>query len=380
MDMKQIRVVHSGSLNVRAGGPALSLWLCLKGLKNNGVDAVAVSEPIADGDLVHPLASPVFTQKTIGGSFAYVPGMADTLDQAGEADLYHVQGVWMLHGWQTARYARKHHKPYMVTLRGMLYPQALSGNKYVKQLALGTYQGYVLRHAAAVQCTCEEEMEHFRALGFNNPVAIIPNAIETDGIIDRPMQPKTKLRIGYLGRVHPRKRIEKLIYAFDTLRDRLGDAKLIVIGADDEEYLAFLKGEASRLNLPNVEFTGFLSGNAKDEAISSLSYLAVPSDFENFGNIVSEALVRGVPVYSSTGTPWQKLEEYGCGWWRDNSQESINDVIAEMIATPEEERLKMGENARTLVKNNLAVDYLGMKMKTLYKWILEGGNKPDFVY
>lgn len=51
-----------------------------------------------------------------------------------------------------------------------------------------------------------------------------------------------------------------------------------------------------------------MAGVEKDNAISSLTYLAVPSDFENFGNIVTEALVRGIPVIASKGMPWQELE------------------------------------------------------------------------
>ena len=50
-----------------------------------------------------------------------------------------------------------------------------------------------------------------------------------------------------------------------------------------------------------MRFTGFLVGEEKDKAITELSVLVVPSDFENFGNIVSEALVRGVPVIASKG-------------------------------------------------------------------------------
>lgn len=380
MDSQSIKVVHSGSLNVLAGGPALSLWLCLKGLRNNDVNALAVSGPIIKGKLISEEAHPIFTNKEYGGSFAFVPGLSTSLQQAGIADIYHVQGVWMYHGYQTARFAIKHGRPYVVTLRGMLYPQALKVNKTIKKIALNTYQGYVLKHAAAVQCTCTEEMEHFRALGFKNPVAIIPNAIETDGIIDQPLTSPDRLRIGYLGRVHPRKRIEKLIYAFDAHKESLKGAELVIIGTDDENYLNFLKEEVRRLNLTNVKFSGFLSGAEKERAISSLSYLALPSDYENFGNVVNEALVRGVPVYSSTGSPWQILEQYDCGWWRPNSQESINNVIQEMINTPDERRLQMAQNGRNMILENFSVDRLGLKMKEVYSWILKGEPQPDCLY
>lgn len=376
-----MKVIHIGSLNVRSGGPTLSTWLTIKGLRANGVEAVPVIAPIAAGDrLIDIAANPVYTSARKYGKLAYVPGLNDTLDNAGPADIYHVQGIWQLSGYQVSRYAKARQKPYVVTLRGMLYPQALAQKSLSKKLSMIAYQSSVLRNAAAIQCTCTEEMEYYRQLGFKNPVAIIPNPIEIEGVAERPISNKPRLRIGYLGRVHPRKRIERLIYAFATHRELLKNAELVIIGADDKDYESFLKDEVKRLELDNVVFTGFLSGEEKDNAITSLSFLAVPSDFENFGNIVTEALVRGVPVYSSTGTPWQTLAEYDCGWWADNSQESVNSIILKMARTSDANRIRMGENGKRLMREQFAVDILGKKMLRLYSWILNGGEKPEFVY
>ena len=39
--------------------------------------------------------------------------------------------------------------------------------------------------------------------------------------------------------------------------------------------------------------------------------------------IIAEALVRGIPVIASKGTPWQDLETHNCGWWVDNDLDTI---------------------------------------------------------
>lgn len=126
----------------------------------------------------------------------------------------------------------------------------------------------------------------------------------------------------------------------------------MIIGGGDEIYRAFLEAEVKRLDVKNVEFTGFLTGKEKDDAITGLSLLVVPSDFENFGNIVTEALVRGVPVIASKGMPWQELEECHCGWWIDNDQNSINQTLLEAVTIPNEERLRMGMNGKRLMREN----------------------------
>ena len=376
-----MKILHSGSLDVKSGGPALSTYLTIRGLRNAGVDVDMVMPPLGEeGKLIADDVNLHYTAPVKNSRMEYMPRMNRLLKELPQYDLYHVQGLWQWLGHSVASYARKQKKPYVITLRGMLYPQALAHSTLIKKISLALYQRNDLRRAACIQATCKEEMNYYRELGFTNPVAILPNPIEVDGIIERPIPPKTKLRIGYLGRIHPRKRIERLIYAFDALCDELKDAELLIIGAGDKQYEQFLREEVIRLNLHNVRFAGFLTGEEKDKAILSLSYLVVPSDFENFGNIVTEALVRGIPVIASKGMPWQELDEFLCGWWIDNDQETINHTLHNAINLPELERLQMGIKGKQLIKEKYAVDKLGEKMKQLYEWVLYGGTQPDFVY
>lgn len=376
-----LTTLHSGSLNVNAGGPAMSMSLTLKGLEKVGVNTIALCEQIpANGKLISQNLNVQFTHAGKFGSFAYVDNLNECLEKNIDIDIYHIHGTWMYHGYAVAQYAKKHGKPYLVSPRGMLYPQALAHHAFLKKVMMRLYQRRIFADASCIQATCREEMEHYSRLGFKNPVAILPNPIEIEGIINRNITEKKQLKIGYLGRVHPRKRVERLIYAFDALRSQLSNAELLIIGTDDKQYEQFLRDEVKRLGLKNVTFTGFLTGHAKDNAISSLSFLAVPSDFENFGNIVTEALVRGVPVIASKGMPWSELEEYNCGWWIDNDQASINETLLKAISITDAERVQMGLNGKKLIQEKYSVEILGKKMKQLYEWILNGGEKPEFVY
>lgn len=376
-----MKALHSGSLNVNAGGPALSMSLTLKGLEKAGVKTVALCEQIPQNDkLITSDLNIRFTHQPKYGTFAYVNNIKDCLEKEGGVDVYHIHGTWMYHGLAVSRYANKMGKSYVVSPRGMLYPQALAHHALLKKIMMALYQGKVFSGAACIQATCREEMEHYRALGFKNPVAVLPNPIDISGVIDREIPHKPIFKIGYLGRLHPRKRVERLIYAFNEKKKQLEDCRLVIIGGGDEKYQKFLEDEVKRLNLTNVEFTGFLTGKEKDNAILDLSLLVVPSDFENFGNIVTEALVRGVPVIASKGMPWQELEEYHCGWWINNDQESINHALLNAIALSPEKRIQMGMNGKRLMRENYSVEVLGEKMKRLYEWILNGGQKPEFVY
>ncbi len=378
---KEMKILHSGSLDVKSGGPALSTYLTIKGLSSVGVETDIIMPPLnINGSLISDDVTIHYTRHVINSRLGYMPGIKETLRSLPMYDLYHVQGLWQYIGHAVTSFARVHKKPYVMTLRGMLYPQALAHSTWIKDLSLMLYQKRDLQQAACIQATCIAELDYYRALGFSNPVAVIPNPVDVKGLMGRPIHSKRKLKIGYLGRLHPRKRIERLIYAFSTLREELKDAELLIIGADDKSYEQFLRNETDRLQLTNVRFTGFLTGVEKDELITSLSYLVVPSDFENFGNIVTEALVRGVPVIASKGMPWRDLEECHCGWWIENDQDNINKTILEAIHTSDDERIEMGLNGRNMIVERYSVEVLGEKMKRLYGWILNGGKKPEFVY
>ena len=274
--------------------------------------------------------------------------------------------------------ARKKGRPYLITPRGMLYPQDIAkASTTFKKLSLKWRLLEDLNKAACIHVTCNEEMEHCRNLGINAPFAVIPNPVEIKEYAHR--KKDDVFRVGYLGRVSRRKNVEGLIYAFDKLRNEIHNAELLIIGGDDPQYEHFLREEVERLKLKNVRFTGFLSGEEKDKALASCSILAMPSEFENFGNVILEGLIRGIPCVATKGAPWEVLETHHCGWWVDYNQDSITDAICKAYHTDTSELIIMGENGKHLLKDQYSVEAVANSMKDVYDWIL-GGQKPDCIY
>lgn len=374
--MKILHIIPS--IGINSGGPALSTYLTVKGLREENADAEIITFQIAEkSDKL--IAEELFikTLPSVTNSFAYSGELKKYLKANPQYDIYHIQGIWQYPSLITPRIARETKTPYIITPRGMLYPQDLAKGRLKKSIFLKLFLMDDLQKAACVHATCAEEMNHLRDLGVKSPIAVIPNPIHIPKKVEFV---KDKLRVGYLGRVHPRKNIARLLYAWEQLQNKINDGKLVIIGDGDKEYMSFLKQETERLQLKNVVFTGFLSGEAKEDALNSLSYLVVPSDFENFGNIVTEALVREIPVIASKGTPWQELETYQCGWWVENDIETLIQTIEKVINLSEDERKTMGKRGRKLMEEKYAVEIVAKKMKQLYQWILTKDEKPEFVY
>lgn len=374
-----MKILHTISgLGVSSGGPSRSVFYTVQGLQQQGVDATILTYRPRKGDSF--VANECFIKElpSTAPRFGYSPVLKKYLLNH-QFDLYHTQAIWQYPTYITAKIARKNKKPYIITPRGMLYPQALKKSAWKKQMMLALSLKKDLNEATAIHATCKDEMYHLRALGIKSPIAVIPNPVHFE-VKDIPTVVNDKVRVGYLGRVHPRKNIERLIDAWSRLGNRVDDCELVIIGAGDDTYHQFLKNEAIRLHLGNVVFTGFLTGMEKDKAVESLAYLVVPSDFENFGMIVPEALVKGIPVIASKGTPWGELSTHHCGWWVDNDVNTLAETVETAVNTPEDLRRKMGENGVRLVKENYSIEVVAQKMKRLYDWILNGGIRPDFVY
>lgn len=375
-----MRVLHSGTLSASVGGPAMSTYLTLKGLQSLGVDAEIIQYELENGDVLRGNEVPIhFASHLPNNKFGYSHAYKKAVSKISDVDIYHAQGIWQYPTYALIDVARKHNKPYVITPRGMLYPQDIrKSNRFFKQLSLFCRLRNDFNRAACVHVTCEEEMRHCRRLGITSPMAVIPNPCDVG------THTYTKydaiFRIGYLGRISPRKNIEGLIYALNELRSKTENTELLVIGGGDVQYEDFLRKEGKRLALNNIKFTGFLSGEEKDKAIASCSIIVMPSEFENFGNVILEGLIRGIPCIATKGAPWEDLNTYHCGWWVDYNQNAITEAIYKAYNSPAELLKKMGENGKNLVKKKYSVESVASKLKMTYDWVLGNADQPDFVH
>lgn len=372
-------ILHYGTFDSNAGGPAMSTYLTLKGLRDLGVEAEIIMPPLSPTGRLRGEDVPVhYAHSPIDKKFAYNFSLKQTIRALGNYDIYHAQGIWQYPTYALVDVARSSNKPYLITPRGMLYPQDIAKSSTIfKKLSLKSRLLRDLNHAACVHVTCEEEMRHCRNLGVTAPIAIVPNPVE---IKDYPYKKEdAKFRLGYLGRISRRKNVEGLIHAFATLGDEVKDAELLIIGGGDKEYETFLKTEAATLGLTNVVFAGFLNGEEKDKALASCSVLAMPSEFENLGNVILEGLVRRIPCIATTGAPWEELNTEHCGWQVPYTPKDITEAVRQALRTSPEELAVMGENGRQLMKRRYSVEAVARNMKSLYEWIL-GGEKTTFIY
>lgn len=301
-----------------------------------------------------------------------------------EYDIYHTNGMWMHINHTTCAIARKKRRPYIITPHGMLYPEALARSAWKKWPLRKLWFNRDVREATCVHVTCEDERRHIRSFGYRGPIAVIGNPVAVPDYTATLFENRTShkrpfLGVAFLGRLHPIKKVENLLYGV-ALAAR-SNIEIYIMGKGDDDYERFLRNEATRLGIKqHVHFLGFISGREKFEKLTEIDALFVPSDMENFGMIVPEALIVGTPVMASLGTPWQALNDEKCGWWTDNSPESIANVINELLSMSPQVHLSMGRKGRNYILHTFAADKVASQMLQLYKWINGEAPKPEFVY
>lgn len=103
----------------------------------------------------------------------------------------------------------------------------------------------------------------------------------------------------FVGALHPRKNIVRLLKAFDLYKTKGGEEKLVIVG---EAYWwnKAMENQFSNMSFQNdVIFTGHLKQKDMVEVVASALCLVFVSYFEGFGIPIVEAMRCGVPVITS---------------------------------------------------------------------------------
>ncbi len=386
-----MKVLHTiPSMGAKSGGTSTATFDLLSSINNldlEGGDAVElVSLATAAGSRDRSLADGCGWFKALPYDaktpYGYSANMRKYLSRE-RFDVYHTNGMWLDVNHATCAAARKAGKPYVITPHGMLYPEALKRSAWKKWPLRKLFFDKDVMKASCIHVTCETEMRHIRAFGYKGPVAVIGNPVVCPSVADKLLMERSiydrAYKIGFLGRIHPIKKVENLLEGVSLSGDK--DIEVVIMGSGSPEYEAFLKTEVERVGIADrVKFLGFVSGDEKFKQLAELDALFVPSDMENFGMIIPEALLVGTPVMASLGTPWEALNTEDCGWWVDNSPESIANVIGQ-IADAGQDRLRaMGLRGRALVLNRFESSKVASSMYRLYRWLCGYEPKPEFVY
>ena len=300
-------------------------------------------------------------------------------------DIVQSNGLWQFPNVYPAQAVRGHRAKLVTMPHGTLSKWALGRSRLKKQL-FGWFCGQFLAidQTDLFVATCEKEMLEIRACGYRQPIAVVPIGLELPDLERLPkVEPeKARRRVVFLGRIHPVKGCDNLLKAWHAVvREQvpLAEGWELVFAGPDCGAQSGLEEMIARHEIPNVRFVGELHGEEKYIFLRDADICVLPSHTENFGITAAEALACETPVIATKGTPWSGLSVNSCGWWVEDALEPLTMALKSAVALPRSELMRMGSRGREWMRRDFSWDSIGAKMKASYEWLVNGGDRPDYV-
>ncbi|MDJ0652838.1 MAG: glycosyltransferase [Xanthomonadales bacterium] len=378
------------NINTQSGGPAVSVPGLVDSLAAAGVETTLVTLNYARHGPQTALRRTRLVSMDAGPLTRMARGWKPSLQAelgriAGDGiELVHNHGLWMFPNRYARVTAHKGRMPLVTSPRGMLEPWSLQRSPLKKKLVWLLMEQANLRAAHGFHATSEQERLSIRRVGMKQPVAVIPNGLDSQppsapSVCDLHPQLKHKKWCLFLGRLHPKKGLDLLLQSWKAATVS-PDWHLVIAGPDLTGYRPGLEAMIQQLGLTgSVSLVGMLDQPQKRSALAGASLLVLPSHSENFGIVVAEALMAGVPAVATTGTPWEVLEKTGAGWWIEATIPALTRTLASATQLDSAELRRRGQAGKRYAEAEFAWDVVARKMVAFYRFLLGRGEQPEFV-
>jgi glycosyltransferase involved in cell wall biosynthesis len=250
----------------------------------------------------------------------------------------------------------------------MLGAPALKFSAWKKRAFWTVAQRPALRWASLMHATSCEEARAIEQAGIKAPVTVVPNGVT----MPQTSWANTASRrtILSLGRIHPKKGLGRLVEAWSVIEGRFPDWHVRIIGPDERDHSAELIAQIGRLGVSRITVEGPLFGEEKEAVYREAGVFVLPTQNENFGLTVAEALAAETPVISSKGAPWSGLETHGCGRWVEHGTEPLTAALVDLLEMDDLQRSEMGLRGREWMKAEFSWDSIGTSLLAAYRLAL----------
>lgn len=257
----------------------------------------------------------------------------------GQYDLVHFYGIYDLLGPAVSHFCRRAGIPYIIEPMGMYRP--IDRSFRLKRLWHNLFGKAYIGQAAKIVATSEMEQQDLLAEGLPAEKIIIRyNGVEIDrsgtpsergSFRARWAIPADEMLIFFLSRLIPRKGADILIQAFSRISPQRGT--LVIAGPEGEAgYLNYLRKCAEENHVRNrVLFTGPLYDSEKAAAYADSDIFVLASYYENFANVVAEAVACDIPVVVSNMCGIHSLVDGRAGLVIPVDSESIAEALSQLL-------------------------------------------------
>ena len=202
---------------------------------------------------------------------------------------------------------------------------------------------------------------------------VIPNGVDPDYFdADLPTMPEFddgKLNILFVGRFDPRNGLKTMIEAFQIVREKFDNCRLIVVG--DGPLKAYYRSLVGKELMADVHFAGLINGG-RPSFYASADIFCTPCVKASFGVVLLEAMSSGTPIVASDINGYRLvMEDNREGILVPESQpEAFAEALLRLLKDPDL-RLRMGQAGRDKITSTFSWDLVAGQIEKLYLQLLD---------
>ncbi|MFD2190569.1 glycosyltransferase family 4 protein [Pistricoccus aurantiacus] len=174
-----------------------------------------------------------------------------------------------------------------------------------------------LGQVARVIVTSNFTARRLKALGVEGPIHVVEPGVDSAPLAERawPAPPGQPVSLLCVATLTPRKGHAVLIEALADLIDHEWHCRLIGAADRDPDWTQCLRDQTREFGLESrISFDGECDVATLEAAYHQADVLVLPSFYEGYGMVITEALARGLPVIATTGGALADTLPAEAGW------------------------------------------------------------------
>ncbi len=254
----------------------------------------------------------------------------------------------------------------IVHVRGMLHPGALNQKSAKKRLFLAGVKSSGLHSKVTFCVSDEKEGQHTKAVfGLKAKVQIAQNFPANFEALPALHKEVGEIKLVSIALISPMKNHALVLEALQQVKSKVvwdiyGPIK-------DQKY--WEKCKQLIISLPSncvVNYKGELNPTQVYTTLQNYHVFVLPSESENFGHALYEAMIAGKPIITSFNTPWNNLEVNHAGYNVDLKKESIQEYIQKTTDINNESYIQMTLATRKYAKSAININSIKNQYATLF--------------
>jgi glycosyltransferase involved in cell wall biosynthesis len=291
-----------------------------------------------------------------------------------EVDIVHLHGVWNFKNIRLGRYLRSIGKPYVITAHcGYSMDRIKQSNYWLKLIYHHCLQKRLFEGAIGIHAITREESTDISHFCPNGNIFVVSNGVDSDkyGQYEYHLHNRSKIRLGYLGRLAIEKNLDNLIRAIAMLPEtERKQVELYLIGPKNTDYSKLLI-LVRQLGLDDtVVFTDGKFGDEKIQSLLDLDIYIHPAYSDVVGISVMEAFALGLPTIVTRTSHMSYFYSSNAFVMVEPTSFDICRGIRTMIAN-KVTWMDLSRKAKLLFEDNFNWKLNADKMIASYKYIIK---------